>query len=376
MATATSAPLVDTNPEKPNDATQGRLRISNCVMNGPSVDMLINGKLTVNGGVVQQNLGQLNASGYQYLAPGMYSVAIAPTGEGIDKALIEPLDVEVEAGHRYTLALLGQADEQSHKPLLIDETEAYQKAGVSTDTWGEIVINNIKGAATLSFIQDGTGPKDVSYGQFAAVAMPAGPIKDFRIFVGSDTIENIGAVFNGRGSDQLDCFGGTYPGSHDTHTTQSVSTLPLLDFLQLQSDFSSKNGGQTWAYTTFLTALKTAGLTDMLTTGGPYLLLAPRDEAFAMLPKDKLDALLADPKALADLLRGHIVEGYFPSGTMNSMPGFPGFNRMVTNLRGEQLTLTGDDEGLNVNGVATGPTQPIFVANGTRIMSIGKLLLK
>jgi WD40 repeat protein len=94
-----------------------------------------------------------------------------------------------------------------------------------------------------------------------------------------------------------------------------------------------------------------------------------------VLPKDKLDALLADPKALADLLRGHIVEGYFPSGTMSSTPGVPGFNRTVRNLRGEQLTLTGDDEGLSVNGVMTGPTQPIFVANGTRIMPFGKLLL-
>jgi len=41
-----------------------------------------------------------------------------------------------------------------------------------------------------------------------------------------------------------------------------------------------------------LAAIKTAGLTDMLVTGGPYLVLAPTDEAFAALPKETRDALL------------------------------------------------------------------------------------
>jgi hypothetical protein len=47
----------------------------------------------------------------------------------------------------------------------------------------------------------------------------------------------------------------------------------------------------------------------------------------------------------------------------------------VTNLRGEKLTLQGDNEGLIVNGQMTGTTETILVANGTRVMSIGKLLL-
>jgi uncharacterized surface protein with fasciclin (FAS1) repeats len=148
-----------------------------------------------------------------------------------------------------------------------------------------------------------------------------------------------------------------------------------VEYLQLLTDTSAKNGGKSPSFASFLAALKTAGLSELLTTGGPYLVLAPREEAFAALPKDKLDALLADPKALTDLLRGHIVEGYYPGGSLASAPGVPGFNRTVTNLRGEQLTLQGDNEGLMVNGQMTGITEPIFVANGTRVMAIGKLLL-
>jgi Fasciclin domain len=344
-------------------------------LDGAIWDLLINGKVAVNGGRPQVNLGGVDGTSYLYLVPGTYSVALVPTSKGIDQAFFGPLDVPVVAGHRYTVVVLGQADEKRHKPLVIDETEAYQKAGVSPSTMGHILINNIKGATGLSYLRDGAGEKDVPYGQFAASALPAGPVKDFEIRVGSEAIESNGAALNLPGVDALDCYGGTYPGAQDANHAPSVSTLPIPDYLQLQSSFSAKYGGKTWAYTTFLAALKTAGLTDMLTTGGPYLLLAPRDEAFAALPKDKLDALLADPKALADLLRGHIVEGFFPRGTMSSAPGVIGYNRTVTNLRGEQLTLEGNDEGLSINGLMTGPTQGMFVANGTRIMSVGKLLL-
>jgi uncharacterized surface protein with fasciclin (FAS1) repeats len=52
----------------------------------------------------------------------------------------------------------------------------------------------------------------------------------------------------------------------------------------------------------------------MLETGGPYVVFPPTDEAFADLPKNQLDALMADPKVLADVLRYHIVEGFYPRG--------------------------------------------------------------
>jgi hypothetical protein len=375
-ATATSAPLADTNPAKPDDKTQGRLRISNCVMNGPDVDLLLNGKLTVNGGVVQQNLGELSAGGYQYLAPGSYSVAIVPSGQGVDKALIGPLDVKVEAGHRYTLVMLGQADEKSHKPLLIDETEAYQKAGLSPDMMGHILINNIKGATGLSFVQDEWGERDVPYGAFAASAIPAGPFKNFKVTVsgsGEPEIDNGGAGGNVGGVDFFDCFGGSYRGAHDTHSASETSVLNTLDFLQIRSEGFAKIGHPEWGFTTFLQALKTAGMTDMLTNGGPYLVFAPGNDAFVALPKAQFDALMADPKALGELLRSHLVEGYFPYGALG--PVGRGVNRTVTNMRGEQLKLLSVDDGLSINGKPVGQATSTFVANGTRVIPIGKLLL-
>jgi uncharacterized surface protein with fasciclin (FAS1) repeats len=58
-------------------------------------------------------------------------------------------------------------------------------------------------------------------------------------------------------------------------------------------------------------ALKAAGLIDTLKGTGPFTLFAPTDEAFAKLPKEKLEELLKpESKAkLAGILNYHVVSG-------------------------------------------------------------------
>ena len=41
-----------------------------------------------------------------------------------------------------------------------------------------------------------------------------------------------------------------------------------------------------------------AGLTDALSQPGPFTVFAPTNEAFGKIPKEQLDALVADPAAL------------------------------------------------------------------------------
>jgi hypothetical protein len=53
-----------------NDATQARLRVSQCVACGPAVDVYVDGQVAVNGGVPLTNLTALDWPGYLYLAPG------------------------------------------------------------------------------------------------------------------------------------------------------------------------------------------------------------------------------------------------------------------------------------------------------------------
>jgi uncharacterized surface protein with fasciclin (FAS1) repeats len=62
-------------------------------------------------------------------------------------------------------------------------------------------------------------------------------------------------------------------------------------------------------FKTLATALQAAGLVDTLKGAGPFTVFAPTDEAFAKVPKDKLDALLKDKAALTKVLTYHVVPG-------------------------------------------------------------------
>jgi len=62
-------------------------------------------------------------------------------------------------------------------------------------------------------------------------------------------------------------------------------------------------------FNTLAAALQKAGLVDTLKGKGPYTVFAPTDAAFAKVPKDQLDALLADKDKLTKVLTYHVVPG-------------------------------------------------------------------
>jgi len=63
------------------------------------------------------------------------------------------------------------------------------------------------------------------------------------------------------------------------------------------------------SFNTLVTAVKAAGLVDTLSGKGPFTVFAPTDEAFAAIPKEQLEALLADKEALQKVLTYHVVAG-------------------------------------------------------------------
>ncbi|MBA3316146.1 MAG: fasciclin domain-containing protein [Planctomycetaceae bacterium] len=62
-------------------------------------------------------------------------------------------------------------------------------------------------------------------------------------------------------------------------------------------------------FKTLVTAVKAADLVETLKGEGPFTVFAPTDEAFAKIPKETLDGLLKDKKALAGVLTYHVVAG-------------------------------------------------------------------
>merc|ERR1712106_848655 len=63
------------------------------------------------------------------------------------------------------------------------------------------------------------------------------------------------------------------------------------------------------ALSTLLVAVKAAGLVETLSGEGPFTVFAPTNDAFAKIPTDALNGLLADKDALTAVLLRHVVPG-------------------------------------------------------------------
>lgn len=89
---------------------------------------------------------------------------------------------------------------------------------------------------------------------------------------------------------------------------------------------------------TLATALRITGLDAVLAAGGPFTVFAPTNAAFAALPSATLNALLADPAALAQVLLFHVASGQVLSSQLTNGQNVTtlraGARPLVVNLTG------------------------------------------
>jgi uncharacterized surface protein with fasciclin (FAS1) repeats len=85
-------------------------------------------------------------------------------------------------------------------------------------------------------------------------------------------------------------------------------------------------------FNTLVAAVEAAGLVDTLKGPGPFTVFAPTDEAFAKIPKAKLDALLKDKAALTKVLTYHVVPGKVMAADVKA--------GKVKSVQGSNLTVT------------------------------------
>lgn len=110
-------------------------------------------------------------------------------------------------------------------------------------------------------------------------------------------------------------FGGANITVKDIYTTNGV--IHVIDMFVVGDvevptptnsivDVAAENG----SFTTLVTALQTTGLDTVLADlEGEFTVFAPTDAAFALLGEETINALLADPDALANILLYHVVSG-------------------------------------------------------------------
>ncbi|MEZ4657199.1 MAG: fasciclin domain-containing protein [Caldilineaceae bacterium] len=85
-------------------------------------------------------------------------------------------------------------------------------------------------------------------------------------------------------------------------------------------------------FTILLAALAATGLDETLMGEGPFTVFAPTDAAFAALPEGTLDALLADPDALTNVLLYHVAPGAVMSSDLTD-------GQSVGTVQGSPVTI-------------------------------------
>jgi len=132
------------------------------------------------------------------------------------------------------------------------------------------------------------------------------------------------------------------------------TTMPASGMAMAKSDIvdTAVGAGQ---FGTLARALTAAGLVDTLKGTGPFTVFAPTDAAFAKIPADKLNALLADKAALTKVLTYHVVSGEIVAADVK--PG------QVKTVEGQYLTVTASTAGVKVNDANVIKTD-IMASNG------------
>ncbi len=97
-------------------------------------------------------------------------------------------------------------------------------------------------------------------------------------------------------------------------------------------------------FSTLVQAAETAGLTEALAGDGPLTLFAPTDEAFAALPEGELERLLADPEALGQILRYHVVSERLLAENFGEFIDDSASAYRVETLEGSALSLDTEED--------------------------------
>jgi uncharacterized surface protein with fasciclin (FAS1) repeats len=95
---------------------------------------------------------------------------------------------------------------------------------------------------------------------------------------------------------------------------------------------------------TLVTAVVEAELVDTLNSDGPFTIFAPYNDAFAAIPAEDLDAILADTDLLTSILTYHVVAG--ESLDAQALAD----NGTVTTVNGAELTVATAGDTITVNG--------------------------
>jgi uncharacterized surface protein with fasciclin (FAS1) repeats len=137
--------------------------------------------------------------------------------------------------------------------------------------------------------------------------------------------------------------------SADTKATSTTTAMAAKDTIV---DVASGNPD----FSTLVSAVTKADLASTLSGTGPFTVFAPTNEAFAKVPADQLNALLADKAQLTKVLTYHVVPGKVLAADLQP-------TQMVKTVEGQDVDIQVADGKATINGCAITKTD-IEASNG------------
>ena len=118
----------------------------------------------------------------------------------------------------------------------------------------------------------------------------------------------------------------------DTTTSSAPASKTIVVVAGSNPDFS-----------TLVTAVTKAGLVKTLAGPGPFTVFAPTNAAFAAIPTEQLNAILADKAQLTKILTYHVVPGEVMAADLQP-------EQMVKTVEGQDLDIKVTNGAATVNG--------------------------
>ena len=104
---------------------------------------------------------------------------------------------------------------------------------------------------------------------------------------------------------------------------------------------------------TLVTAVKAAGLVDTLNSAPALTVFAPTNDAFAKIPADTLNKVLADKATLTKILTGHVIAGKISPDKLAGDQKTLGGNTVTVKGSGENFTVGKDNAKVLCGNVTT-----------------------
>jgi uncharacterized surface protein with fasciclin (FAS1) repeats len=95
------------------------------------------------------------------------------------------------------------------------------------------------------------------------------------------------------------------------------------------------------SFGTLVKAVQAADLVETLKGEGPFTVFAPTDEAFAKIPTDTINAVLADKEKLTAILTYHVVAGKVMASDVVNLTS-------ATTVQGGEIRIS-TDNGVRIN---------------------------